>query len=330
MKTNINKIPIYPTIILLLTIVPILFNCASSNYKTSDLTKIDLQGHRGARGLKPENTWPAFQAAIEYKMTTLELDTVLTKDGKVIIHHDSDTNPVICQNLDGTPIEKQSLYNLTLAELKELDCGSKKNPNFPEQVPVPGTKLLTIEEFFGLVADEEKKNSGKSPKFLYNIETKFPDDSSSNVSQERMKEHVVALIKAIEKYKTNDRVTIQSFYLPALLVADSINPKIKKSALFAPSKFQGLMMILGFGDSYRTNILEQAKASKANIVSPYFLYVTPGFVKNSHNQNLLVVPWTVNDVKEMNRLTNCGVDGIISDYPNRLREFVDLKIKSQN
>lgn len=330
MKPNLKNICLIYSKIIILTIVPFLFNCASANYKTSDLSKIDLQGHRGARGLKPENTWPAFQAAIEYKMTTLELDTVLTKDGKVIIHHDSDTNPIICQNIDGTSIAKQSLYNLTLAELKELDCGSKKNPSFPEQVPVPGTKLLTIEEFFGLVADVEKKNGGKSPKFLYNIETKFPDDSNSNVSQERMKEHVVALIKAIDKFKTNERVTIQSFYLPSLLVVDSINPKIKKSALFSPSKFQGLMMILGFGDSYRTNILEQAKLSKANIISPYFLYVTPGFVQNSHSQNLLVVPWTVNDVKEMNRLTNCGVDGIISDYPNRLIEFVDLKINSQN
>lgn len=330
MKPNSNKMFLIFSNCILLTIILLISNCASSNFKTTDFSKIDLQGHRGARGLKPENTWPAFQAAMEYKMTTLELDTVLTKDGKIIIHHDSDTNPLICQKFDGTTIEKKNLYNLTLAELQELDCGSKKNPYFPEQATVPGTKLITIEEFFTLVANAEKKNGVKSSKFLYNIETKFPDDSSSNVSQERVKEHVVALLKAIDKFKTNERVTIQSFYLPSLLIVDSINPKIKKSALFSPSKFQGLMMILGFGDSYRTNILEQAKSSKANVISPYFLYVTPEFVNNSHNQNLSVIPWTVNDVKEMNHLTNCGVDGIISDYPNRLREFVDEKIKSQN
>jgi glycerophosphoryl diester phosphodiesterase len=304
-------------------------NCGSAQNKPSNLDTLDLQGHRGARGLRPENTWPAFQAAIEYKMTTLELDTVLTKDGKVIIHHDSETNPVICQNIDGTEIQKINLYELTLDELKQLDCGSKKNPNFPEQVTFPGTKLITIDEFFKLVADVEKKNGPKAPKYLYNIETKFPNDESSDISEERMKLHVRSLIESIQKAKTTERVTIQSFYLPALSEVESINPKIKRSALFAPTYFQGLMIILGLGNSYRSDIIEKAETIHANIISPYFLYVNSDFVQNSHSKNISVIPWTVNKELEMKRLVSCGVDGIISDYPDRLRKFVDQESLSQ-
>lgn len=132
-------------------------NCATVEPPTRLRKEIDLQGHRGARGLKPENTWPAFEEAIKYKMVTLELDTVLTKDKRVVIHHDSETNPVICQNADGTEIKKTSLYELTLAELQTYDCGSKKNPNFPKQIPVPGTKLLSLEEFFEKALANGKK-----------------------------------------------------------------------------------------------------------------------------------------------------------------------------
>jgi len=331
MKHRINKL-LKPSLIrnfflIISTISLILFlsNCATVPYKPSDLKTLDLQGHRGARGLRPENTWPAFQTAIDYKMTTLELDTVLTKDGKVIIHHDSETNPIICQNGDGSSIQKINLYELTLAELKQLDCGTLQNPKFPEQVPVPGTKLITIDEFFKLVADVEKKNGPKATQYLYNIETKFPNDSNSSVSEERMKLHVKTLIQSIEKAKTSKRVTLQSFYLPALKEAEAMNPSIKRSALFAPTYFQGLMIILGFGNSYRSEIIAKSEEIHANIISPYFLYVTPKFVATSHSKNLAVIPWTVNDPKEMKRLVECGVDGIISDYPNRLREFVDLE-----
>ncbi|WCL49377.1 glycerophosphodiester phosphodiesterase [Leptospira sp. GIMC2001] len=318
-----------------LTILNFVVSCSSVQVQPSNLDLLDMQGHRGARGLKPENTWPAFRAAIDYKMTTLELDTVLTKDGKVIVHHDSDTNPVICQKLDGTPIEKKNIYDLTLSELKELDCGSKKNPNFPEQITVAGTKLITIEEFFTLVAEAEKQRDGrgqglgaKGTKLQFNIETKFPNDDQSTVSDEKVQAHVSALLAAIDKAKVTQYTTIQSFYLPALVVVKQKNPKIKTSALFAPSKFQGLMMILGFGNGYREDILTTAKKFKADIVSPYFLYVTPGFVANSKKENIQVIPWTVNEPKEMKRLIGCGVDGIITDYPNRLRDVV-LELKGQ-
>ncbi|WP_210409786.1 glycerophosphodiester phosphodiesterase [Leptospira biflexa] len=312
--------PFYKLYLVVGLIFLFVVNCATVETPNRLHRDIDLQGHRGARGLKPENTWPAFEEAIKYKMVTLELDTVLTKDKRVVIHHDSDTNPVICQNADGSQIQKKSLYELTLAELQTLDCGSKQNPNFPKQIPVPGTKLLSLEEFFELVLKHEKKSKEV---YEFNIETKFPDDGSAPDSL--VKEHTEKLIQIIETYKVGNRSTIQSFDLRTLTVSKQKNPKIKTSALFVPTYFQGFLMTIGFGNGYRDTILGLAKEKQADIISPYFLYVTPKFVKHSHEKGMMVIPWTVNTEKEMNRLVSCGVDGIISDYPDMLDRTVRNK-----
>ncbi|MCG6140074.1 glycerophosphodiester phosphodiesterase [Leptospira mtsangambouensis] len=315
-----KKIQLIRISLILVCITFYFTNCATLETPNRLRKTIDLQGHRGARGLKPENTWPAFEEAIKYKMVTLELDTVLTKDKRVVIHHDSDTNPIICQNANGTEIKKTSLYELTLAELQSYDCGSKKNPNFPKQIPVPGTKLLSLEEFFEKVILAEKKSKEV---YEFNIETKFPDDDSAPDSL--VKEHTEKLIQIIEKYKVVDRSTIQSFDLRTLNFSKTKNAKIKTSALFVPTYFQGFLMTIGFGNGYRETILSAAKEKQADIISPYFLYVTPKFVKESHDKGMLVIPWTVNTEKEMKRLVSCGVDGIISDYPDVLDSVVRPK-----
>lgn len=297
-------------------------SCSSAPIVNKPLDgSLDLQGHRGARGLKPENTWPAFEEAVRHRMTTLELDTVLTKDHKIVIHHDSETNPTICQKKDGTEIVSTSLYELTLAELKQLDCGTKKNPKYPEQVPVPGTELITIEEFFTLVTDLEKRNP-KQPKLKFNIETKFPNDDKANLPAEKVRDHVTLLVQAVEKAKVVERTTIQSFYVPALPIVKEKNPKIKTSALFSLTYFQGAMMKLGFGNGTRQNALEKTLEVKADIISPYFLYVTKEFVQEVHSKKISVIPWTVNDPEEMKRLIEAGVDGIITDYPDRLIQVI--------
>ncbi|TGL63109.1 glycerophosphodiester phosphodiesterase [Leptospira ognonensis] len=295
-------------------ILAFVLNCSSTPQKVDRMrVTLDLQGHRGARGLKPENTWPAFEEAMKYKMVTLELDTVLTKDKKIVIHHDSDTNPIICQNADGSNIEKKSLYLLTLSELQALDCGTKKNPSFPKQSPVPGTKLLSLEEFFQKVSEFEKQSKQK---FNFNIETKFPDDGSA--ADVLVEEHTNLLISAIEKAKVVERATIQSFDMRTIPYVQQKNSKIRTSALFAPTYFQGFLMTIGLGNGYRDKILKTANEIKVNIISPYFLFVTPGFVQSAHSSKMEVIPWTVNESKEMRRLEECGVDGIISDYPDIL------------
>ncbi|WP_423789777.1 glycerophosphodiester phosphodiesterase family protein [Leptospira perolatii] len=283
--------------------------------------KVDLQGHRGARGLKPENTWPAFEEAIKYEMTTLELDTVLTKDHKIVIHHDSETNPEICRKKDGQEIISVSLYELNLADLKLLDCGAKQNPKFSEQQTVPGTQLLTIEEFFYLVAKEEAKRKGRLP-LQFNIETKFPNDEKSEVSSEIVESHVSKLIQAIENAKVETRTTIQSFYLPSIELAKKLKPNLRTSALFTLSYVDGAKIKLGLGDSLRKKVIESARGVKADIISPHYLYVNDQFVSDAHSFNLRVIPWTVNEPLEMERLLKAGVDGIISDYPDRLASLV--------
>ncbi|TGM99592.1 glycerophosphodiester phosphodiesterase [Leptospira dzoumogneensis] len=300
----------------------LILSCSGEQIRNKPIEgNLDLQGHRGARGLKPENTWPAFEEALSQGMTTIEFDTVLTKDQKIIIHHDSESNPALCSKKDGSEIVSRSIYELTLSELKELDCGTKKNPKFPEQISVPGTELLTIQEFFEKVQTWERTGKRKIiPKF--NIETKFPNDEQSKVSNEILEAHVNLLIKAIETAKVTDRATIQSFYLPAISLVKKKNPKIKTSALFSLTYPQGAAMKFGFGDSRRELVLNQTKELKADIISPYFLYVTDEFVSKAHSLGIKVIPWTVNDTKEMERLIEAGVDGIITDYPDRLNSVL--------
>ncbi|AXR69747.1 glycerophosphodiester phosphodiesterase [Leptospira mayottensis] len=297
-------------------------SCSNASVINKPLDKsLDLQGHRGARGLRPENTWPAFEEAIRYGMTTLELDTVLTKDKKIVIHHDLDTNPTICQKKDGAPIVPISLYDLTFAELKELDCGTKKNPKYPEQISVPGTELITIEEFFVLVANIESKIPNR-PKLKFNIEVKFPDEDQETFSIEKVKDHVNLLVQAVEKAKVADRTTIQSFYIQALPLVKEKNPKIKTSSLFSLTYFQGIMMKLGFGNGTRQDVLKKTLEVKADIISPYFLYITKEFVEEAHSHKISVIPWTVNDPEDMRKLMDAGVDGMISDYPDRLAKVI--------
>jgi len=135
-------------------------------------TTVDLQGHRGARGLYPENTIPAFKSAIEHKMTTLELDTNLTKDGNLIVFHDSFINPHLCLDSNGQPVLPTRILDMTIEDLKKLDCGSIINEEFPEQTVVPGTKLISLSEFFNFVKQYEAEHPG-IPKLKFNIETKF-------------------------------------------------------------------------------------------------------------------------------------------------------------
>ncbi len=275
-------------------------------------TGIDLQGHRGARGLFPENTIPAFQYAIEHKMTTLELDTNLTKDGNLIVYHDSIINPDLCLDSKGNPAQSTRILDMTLENIKELDCGSLINEKFPEQTQVPGTKLISLPEFFDFVKQYEARHPD-IPKLHFNIETKF--EASPN--QEYLEKFATLMVKFIEDADVVDRTTVQSFVLEVLPMIKKRNPKLKTSALFQPSRVQGVLMMLGL-NSIRTEIIEKAENVEADIISPYHLYANPFFIQTCHQKNIRVIPWTVNEKKKILTLLNNGVDGIISDYPNRL------------
>ena len=264
----------------------------------------------------PENTWPAFAAALEHGMTVLELDTVLTAEGDLIVHHDTETNPANCRNDDGSAIRSTSIRTLKVADLKKLDCGSLGNDKFPDQKKVPGTRLITLDEFFAKMREVEKTDVAKG-RITFNIEAKFPD--KGNPTDEELRTFAATLVGKVKAAGMTRRSTLQSFEIRILPLLKAADPQIKTSALFAPTYFQGFRMMIGLGEGPRGAIISAAVDAKADIISPYKLYASPEFIHAAHQKNLAVIPWTVNDKEDMVELFKHGVDGIISDYPDRLK-----------
>lgn len=248
-------------------------------------------------------------------MNVLELDTVLTQDGDLIIHHDTETNPKLCRNDDGSAIGSQPIRNLKVSDLKRLDCGSLTDPKFAEQKPVPGTRLMTLDEFFAAIKKRESADSS-ARKVAFNVEAKFAEGASDA----DVEFFAATLLKKVRASGLQRRVTIQSFDHRILKRIKSLQADQRTSALVTLTRWQGLKIYLGLGGGVRADAIESALAAKADILSPYRLYVNAGFVADAHAKNLAVIPWTVNDAGEMQRLIELGVDGIISDYPDRLQK----------
>jgi glycerophosphoryl diester phosphodiesterase len=238
--------------------------------------------------MRPENTLPAFEYAIAQGVDALELDMAVTKDTVIVVSHDPVLEPPVCNG----PREKAVIHELTLAEVKQWDCGAKQNPNFASQQTVPGTRMPTLEEVFALAP---------KGKFLFNIETKsFPDRPQLTPPPEEFSRMVLELVR---KHHLESRVVLQSFDFRTLIAMKKLAPEIKLSALYeGPAK----------------DFVEIAKEADAGIVSPYFPLVTPAQVQASHAAGVEVLPWTVNRPADWEKLADAGVDGIISDDPAAL------------
>ena len=274
--------------------------------------RVDLQGHRGARGLRPENTIISFLEALKHNMTTIELDTTLTKDDQLIIHHDVVTNPELCQTKAGNSIASRVIREMTVSELKEFDCGSKLNPRFPDQKLSPGEPLVTLPEFFDFVKAYDEKYPNKE-RVKFNIEIKVSEQPNVDVWNRSAE----AMLTAINNANMNKRTTVQSFEMAVLFAVRRLDKEITISALFAPTGMDIFMSI--FGTNYNGDmILEMTKQIGAQVVSPHEIMVTPSFIANAHEQNTKVIPWTINDEARMRELIEDGVDGIITDYPDML------------
>ncbi len=292
--------------------------CTKDDYTGTTLTgSFDMEGHRGARGKRPENTIPAFLYCMEQGMTTLELDTVVTRDKELIIHHDTELNGTICLDSRGNPAQPVPVKNLTVAELKTYDCGALKNEKFPEQQPQKGTRLSTLKELFRYVRAYEKDRGIATP-FMFNAEIKLEDNAGIDAILEAAR----LMVKAIEDAGMTDRVIVQSFVMEALKEVRRLNPSIRTSALFEPTYPQGFLLTIGAAAN-SDEIIEKTVQTGASIISPYYLYCSGDFIKKCHDKNIAVVPWTVNETDIMERLMKRGVDGIISDYPDRLKKAYD-------
>ena len=260
--------------------------------------KIEVQGHRGFRGLYPENTIPSFKHAIEIGVDVLELDLQLTKDNIVVIYHDKSINNLLCKN---GPVD--DIRNLTLEDIKKYDCGSIQNKNFPLQHTIPNTPIPTLSELFDFV----KKTKCENIKF--NIEIKTVETEKKTYSDTDVIIFVKEVINIINTYNIKNRITIQSEDIRCIKAIKNIDPNISTSFLInAPSNI---------------DMIKIGKQLNVDIISPDFILLNKDLVNKLHKNGFKVIPWTVNDIENYQKMIDMNVDGIITDYPDKLINFLN-------
>lgn len=268
------------------------------------IPKFDLQGHRGARGLKPENTIPAFLVAIDSGVTTIEMDLAITKDKQIIISHEPWMSASICLKPDGSAItgkeeKKFNIYQMTYDEIKQFDCGSKGNDKFPEQEKLKLSKPLLTEV---IVAVENHIKDYSLYEVDYNIEVKSsPEgDNKFHPAPEAFSDLVYNLI---DQYLPMERVVIQSFDFRVLKYWHEKYPDVRLGALVENTlTVSSNLTLLGFTPS---------------VYSPYFKLISKDDIQYLHQQKIRVIPWTVNEAEDIKKMRQLGVDGLITDYPDR-------------
>lgn len=288
----------------------------------------DLQGHRGARGLVPENTLAGFAAALSIGVTTLELDLGVTRDGVVVVSHDSRLNPDHTRGPDGQFLNGAgpAIRALTLAELKRYDVGRLKpgtryGASLPEQRPADGATVPTLAEVFDLV------RGAKADHIRFNIETKITPESGAEVADPEA--FAAAVVRDVREAGLQARVSVQSFDWRTLAAVSRIAPEIARSCITVERQWRDNLQRGGRGaspwtagldiDDFESSAPRLVKAAGCAIWSPMFQDLSPTELAEAKAIGLKVVPWTVNERPQMERLIRAGVDGIISDYPNRLR-----------
>jgi glycerophosphoryl diester phosphodiesterase len=266
----------------------------------SNAFSMDWQGHRGARGLYPENTIGAMKEALQYKVSTLELDVVVSADGEVIVSHEPWMSQEICLDPKGKPVKDRAfnLYKMTFEKISQFDCGSKIHPRFPKQKKVQAFKPLLRT----LIQESEKEIKSRKLTIKYNIEIKSTLEDENKGFQPQFKEFTDKVVREVAAVVDPSRVTIQSFDWRVLRYLHVAYPDFKTVALIEEKfKVSEALKSLGFNPT---------------VFSPDYTLLTAEAVRELHKANVLVIPWTVNDVDSMEKLISMGVDGIITDYPD--------------
>ncbi|MDB5036588.1 MAG: hypothetical protein JWQ35_116 [Bacteriovoracaceae bacterium] len=277
----------------------------------SNMKKIEVQGHRGARARAPENTLPAFQHALEIGADGIELDMAVTKDQVIVISHNPFISREICLDQNGSRLSDQPLiHSLTLAEVKSYDCGTIQNSKFPNQVPVPKTKIPTLEEVFSLVQNSPLP-AAKTLRF--NIETKIYSKHPKYTVDP--KTFTDLAIKAFKESGFIDRIILESFDPRTLVLAKEQEPTLKTSLLVDHNVWSKIRVPF-----FHPNLLSRAKRFGVDIISPNYELIVdhPEIVDKLQKSGIQVFPWTVNDPNAWNKLIAMKVDGIITDDPAML------------
>lgn len=284
----------------------------------------DLQGHRGTRGLAPENTLAAFQKAMEMGVTTLELDIAITADGVPVISHEPALFEGTARDAQGRWLTARGplIKTLTLAQLHTYDVG-RLNPQhpygrqFPQQVPVDGQRIPTLASLFKL-ADDLGANDVQ-----FNIETKvYPNRPDDTLPPDQFLDILLASIRQAGMVR---RVMLQSFDWRTLQLAHTLEPGLRTVYLTIQRPSMNTVpddgsWTAGMLPRDHRSVPHMVKAAGGTAWSPYFGDLDQRLLEQAHQLGLQVIPWTVNDPADMRRLLDWGVDGIISDYPDRLRD----------
>ncbi|MDB5258070.1 MAG: glycerophosphodiester phosphodiesterase [Chitinophagaceae bacterium] len=270
---------------------------------------MQVHGHRGCRGLMPENTLEAFQLALELGVDTLELDVCISKDRQVVVSHEPWFNHVFCTQPNGIPIDKRhekslNLYRMNYAEIQRFDCGMKLHPRFPEQKKIKTHKPL-LQEVIALAEAFSKQQIN------YNIEIKYTKEGS-DVFHPDAATFSDVLIELLEAHQVHKRTMIQCFNTDVLNYVHRVRPQQTLSYLVEEEG----------------TVTEQLKrlGFMPQVYSPDFSFLTAEEIETTHRLNIQVIPWTVNEVEDMEKMIALGVDGIISDYPDRLIKVISGKL----
>ncbi|MBC8155844.1 MAG: glycerophosphodiester phosphodiesterase [Bacteroidetes bacterium] len=292
----------------------LIFVCMATTALAQPATKpYDLQGHRGCRGLMPENTIPAFLKALELGVNTLELDVVISQDKQVVVSHEPYFNADFTIDPGGKSIDKKdqkglNLHKMPYAEIKRYDTGSNGNPNFPEQQKLKTYKPLLSDV---ITQAEAYRKANNLPAFAYNIELKS-DPSEYNLSQPEPAPFCDLVYAVINNQLAPERVIIQSFDFAILKqwhtqTGAGRYKKVRLAALIENIR------------SVDKNLEELGFIP--DIYSPYHKLLGRERITELHQKGIKVIPWTVNAPEDMRRLLSDGVDGLITDYPNRAKNL---------
>lgn len=274
----------------------------------------DIEGHRGCRGLMPENTIEAFLHALTYKVNTLELDVCISKDKKVVVSHEPYMNSLFCSHPSGIPVLKNeeknlNLYQMEYDEIMKFDTGKRGNKNFPVQEKLSTFKPL-LKDVFETIEAYIKKNNLKLVN--YNIEIKS-EKEEYGVSQPEVAEFSNLVYEIINQYIPAERIVLQSFDFEVLKywhknIENKNYNKVKLAALVETKGVKPTFKELGF---------------LPDIFSPYYKLLTKGKVRKCHSKGVQVIPWTVNDLEAMKKIKEMGTDGLITDYPNIASKLIE-------
>ena len=319
-------------IVVLLFSAAMLFSCAKekasenkadesstniSELEQPEISDLDIQGHRGARGYYPENTLEGFKIALEIGVSTLEMDAVISKDGVVVLSHEPWISHSICTDKKGNTFteekeKKYNIYKMKYEEIEKFKCGTLMNPRFPDQIQAeePKPKLSDIISGVEKLTTELNREAT-----YYNIETKSSPEGD-NLYHPEPQEFVQKLVKVIQEGGIENRTIIQSFDIRTLQVAHEQYPEIKL-ALLVEGNEDGIEKLdkLGF---------------TPEIYSPNFESLDQELVEGLQEKGMKVIPWTVNEPEDIEKLIVMGVDGIISDYPDRVIKVRQDQLTGRN